>query len=277
MNKREIINLIKNSGIEENEAKIEAELILEHVFNKTREELLFVENFEEERVLPLLKERIETKKPIQYILGEADFMGEKFNVNENVLIPRDDTEILVRTVFPYLKNEIAVLDIGTGSGIISCMLGKLAKKNRLNVEILGVDVSVGALLVAIDNMKKMSLQRTVMMRKSDIFSNIKEGEKFDIIVSNPPYIPEKMKETIQREVLFEPDLALYTEDEDGLYFYKKIITEARCFLKPNGKIFFEVMQNQAELVRRLFEENKFSNIEIIPDMAGIERVVFAEV
>ena len=277
MNKNEIVQKLINFGLDKVEAKAEAEFILEFGLNKTKEELLLMDEFDEDKILPILEKRIETKMPIQYILKIAPFMGENFIVNEDVLIPRDETEILVREAFKYLKNDFKVLDIGVGSGIISCEIGKFSKEKNLSIEVLGVDISLGALNVAIDNMKKMNLTRTVMFRKSDIFSNIREDEKFDIIVSNPPYIPKKYYENIQEEVKFEPYNALYTDDEDGLYFYKKIIKEAPKFLNKNGVILFEMMQGQSELISKILEENGFFEIEIIKDLANIDRVIKAKI
>ena len=277
MNKKEMAEMLINSGIEPNEARVEISLILEKIFNKTKEELLFLEDFDEKKVLPILKERAKTRRPIQYILNSAHFMGEDFYVDENVLIPRDETEILVCEAKKELFDGAKILDIGTGSGIISCMLGIFAKKSFKDVEILGVDISLGALNVAIDNMKALDLVRTVMFRKSDLFSNIRENEKFDIIVSNPPYIPKNYMQTIQKEVSFEPYSALYTDDLDGLFFYKEIIHKAPLFLNKGGYLLFEMMQGQSIEIKKILEENGFKNIEIIKDLANIERVIKATI
>lgn len=277
MKKNEFIDLMVKSGFDSIEAKAEVELILEFVLNKTKEELLFISDFNDEKIMPVIKERIETRRPIQYILGYAPFMGEKFIVDENVLIPRDETEILVREAFASLKKikkeTVKILDIGTGSGIIACMLGKLSDKSNINTEIIGIDISIGALNTAIDNMKKMNLTRRVMFRKSDLFSNVHKDEKFDIIVSNPPYIPKALKETIQKEVEFEPYNALYTDDSTGLYFYEKIIKKAPEFLNDEGLLLFEMMKGQNSEIEKMMKQNGFSEIQTIKDLAGIERVI----
>lgn len=277
MKKNEFINLMVKSGFDSIEAKAEVELILEFVLNKTKEEILFISDFNDEKIMPVIKERIETRRPIQYILGYAPFMGEKFIVDENVLIPRDETEILVREAFASLKKikkeTVKILDIGTGSGIIACMLGKLSDKSNINTEIIGIDISIGALNTAIDNMKKMNLTRRVMFRKSDLFSNVHKDEKFDIIVSNPPYIPKALKETIQKEVEFEPYNALYTDDSTGLYFYEKIIKKAPEFLNDEGLLLFEMMKGQNSEIEKMMKQNGFSEIQTIKDLAGIERVI----
>lgn len=275
--KNDFIKNLTDAGIEQNEAKIEVELILEKVTGKKLEELLFINEFDEVQIMPYIKERVETKKPIQYILGYAHFMGEKFVVNDDVLIPRDETEILIRETNKEIFKGAKILDIGTGSGIIPCMVGKYSKEKNLDVEILGVDISNGAIHIALDNVKKLNLIRTCIFRKSDIFSNVRADEKFDIIVSNPPYIPKKMYETIQEEVKFEPYNALFTEDDAGLYFYKKITADAPKFLKKGGFILFELMQGQADDVFKLLSDRGFKNIQIIKDLAGIERVIKAEI
>lgn len=279
MKKTDLIKMLINSGIDSNEAKAEVELILEFVLSKTKEELLFINEFSDEKILDIVNERIKTKKPVQYLIGFAPFMGEKFIVNENVLIPRTDTEILVdemvKTALDIKDETIKILDIGTGSGIIACMCAKkLIEKNR-KVEIIGVDISLNALNVAIDNMKKLNLTRSVMFRKSDLFSNVKE--KFHIIVSNPPYIPKKEYETIQKEVKFEPYEALFVEDEKGIYYYDLIIKEAKSRLFDGGYLLFEIMKGQFDYIKELLEKADFKDIKGFFDIQGIKRVIKASV
>lgn len=279
MKKTDLIKMLINAGIDSNEAKAEVELILEFVLSKTKEELLFINEFNDEKILNVIQQRIKTKKPVQYLIGFAPFMGEKFIVNENVLIPRTDTEILVdetvKTALDIKDETIKILDIGTGSGIIACMCAKkLIEKNR-KVEIIGVDISLNALNVAIDNMKKLNLTRSVMFRKSDLFSNVKE--KFHIIVSNPPYIPKKEYETIQKEVKFEPYEALFVEDEKGIYYYDLIIKEAKSRLFDGGYLLFEIMKGQFDYIKELLEKTDFKDIKGFFDIQGIKRVIKASV
>lgn len=279
MKKTDLIKMLINSGIDSNEAKAEVELILEFLLSKTKEELLFINEFNDEKILNVIQERIKTKKPVQYLIGFAPFMGEKFIVNENVLIPRTDTEILVdetvKTALDIKDETIKILDIGTGSGIIACMCAKkLIEKNR-KVEIIGVDISLNTLNVAIDNMKKLNLTRSVMFRKSDLFSNVKE--KFHIIVSNPPYIPKKEYETIQKEVKFEPYEALFVEDEKGIYYYDLIIKEAKSRLFDGGYLLFEIMKGQFDYIKELLEKTDFKDIKGFFDIQGIKRVIKASV
>ena len=160
------------------------------------------------------------------------------------------------------------LDVGTGSGCIACMVAKFTDS-----QIIGLDISSDALNTALDNASKLNLFNKAIFRKSNIFSNVKPGETFDIIVSNPPYIPPAEKAKIQEEVKFDPELALYTSDEKGLEFYEKITNGAPKILNKGGYLLFEIGINQSADVKSIMEKNGFSNIEIIKDLAGIDRVI----
>ena len=197
-------------------------------------------------------------------------MGEKFIVNPSVLIPRDETEILVRKAIEIINqnNLKMALDVGTGSGCIACMVAKFTDS-----QIIGLDISSDALNTALDNASKLNLFNKAIFRKSNIFSNVKPGETFDIIVSNPPYIPPAEKAKIQEEVKFDPELALYTSDEKGLEFYEKITNGAPKILNKGGYLLFEIGIDQSADVKSIMEKNGFSNIEIIKDLAGIDRVI----
>ena len=201
-------------------------------------------------------------------------MGEKFIVNPSVLIPRDETEILVRKAVEIIKEQHfkSVLDIGTGSGCIACMIAKMT-----NATVIGADISFESLETAFKNMEKLKLFNRALFRKSDLFSMIREDEKFDMIVSNPPYIPPSMKKDIQKEVTFEPDTALYTNDENGLEFYDKIIKDAPKFLNKNGYLLFELGINESLAVAQIMKNNGFKNILIIKDLANIDRVIFGNI
>ena len=276
MSIQEIANLLIDAGIEKNEANAEVKLLLEHFCNFKTIDILFGKKLDTSKlnlVREKVLERIRTGNPVQYIIGFADFMGEKFIVNKNVLIPRDETEILVtKAIEIALKtNSEKILDIGTGSGCIACSIAKAIDGN-----ILGVDISKEALEVANQNAKRLILDKRVSFKESDLFSNL-EGEKFDIIVSNPPYIPPQEKAHIQKEVLKEPDLALYTKDDKGLEFYEKIIQNAPKHLNPKGYILFELGIGQSEDVKNLLVQNGFKNIEIEKDLANIDRVIFAQI
>ena len=273
MSIQEILKILTNSGIEPNEANIEVKMLLEHFANYGAKDIILGNKLTPEK-LQIVKEKAElrakTRQPIQHIIGFADFMGEKFIVNPSVLIPRDETEILVQKAIDIInKNNFKMaLDVGTGSGCIACMVAK-----HTECQIIGLDISSDALNTALDNASRLNLFNKAIFRKSNVFSNVKPGESFDIIISNPPYIPPKEKENIQTEVKFDPEQALYTKDEKGLEFYQKITNEASKILNKNGYLLFELGIGQAQDVKLLMEQNGFSDIEIIKDLVGIDRVI----
>lgn len=271
---QDIEKILTDSGIEPNEAKVEVRLLIEHFAVYSLVDILMGKKLTEDK-LKIVEEkaklRAKTHEPIQYIIGLADFMGEKFLVNKDVLIPRDETELLVRKAIEIIKenNFKMVLDMCTGSGCIACMIAKLT-----NSQAMGVDISTEAIHTAFKNMEKFGLYNRAIFRKSDIYSKIREDEKFDLIVSNPPYIPPKEKETIQEEVSYEPDLALYTTDEKGLAFYEKIIKDAPKFLNKGGYLMFELGIGQSTSVAQLMKKAGFENIKVLKDLANIDRVIF---
>lgn len=216
--------------------------------------------------------------PVQYLIGEAYFMGEFFKVTPDVLIPRDETEILVRRAIDIIKiltptptlpvgEGVSVLDIGTGSGCIACTIAK-----NTDATVLGVDISSDALRVALDNVTKLGINNRAVFRKSNLFEKVRAEEKFDMIISNPPYIPANYE--FEPEVLHEPKLALIAE-ENGLEFYRKITEQAPEFLKPDGILMFELGIGEAELVKA-FMEKIFEDIKIEKDLAGIERIIYGK-
>lgn len=273
MNIPEIVKILTDAGIEENEANIEVRLLIEHFAGYGIADIIMGKKLTDENLKIVEQKarlRAKTRQPIQYIIGQADFMGEKFIVNENVLIPRDETEILVRKAVEVIEKcgFKSVLDICTGSGIIACMIAKLTDST-----VIGSDISTEAIEVAFKNMENLGLFNRALFRKSDLFSKIREDEKFDMIVSNPPYIPYSQKSTIQKEVTFEPDIALYTSDSDGLEFYKKIISEAPAYLNKGGFLLFELGINESMNVAELMKAHGFTSIQIVKDLANIDRVI----
>lgn len=273
---KKIEEILKNGNIEE--YKAEAKLIILSTTKLPMEKIVLDEVIEDDifqKATKIAEDRVKTKKPIQQLLGESYFMGNAFKVNENTLIPRDETEFLVLKTIEKIKTikkeKVHILDVGTGSGIIPISIAL----NTKNVEILGVDISTSALTVAIENAQKYLPSNIVLFRKSDLFENIKET--FDIIVSNPPYIPIKEKNSLQEEVMFDPELALFAPDDDGVYFYKKIIENSKPHLKENGFVLFELGIGQSELVKKIMEENDFKNIEIVKDLAEIDRVIIGQI
>lgn len=273
----DIVKILTDAGIEPNEANIEVKMLIEHFAEYSIADIIMGKKLDEDK-LKIVEEKAKlragTRQPIQYIIGQADFMGEKFIVNPSVLIPRDETEILVRKTIEIIKekNFKTVLDIGTGSGCIACMVAK-----HTNATVIGADISFEAIETAFKNMEKFGLYNRALFRKSDLFSKIRQDEKFDVIVSNPPYIPPSQKSTIQKEVTFEPETALYTSDEKGLEFYEKIITQAPNYLNVNGYLLFELGINESLEVAQFMKEQGFKDIQIIKDLANIDRVIFGHI
>lgn len=271
---QDIVKILTDAGIEQNEANIEVKLLIEHFAGYTLADIIMGKKLTDE-MLTIVEEkaklRAKTRHPIQYIIGQADFMGEKFLVQPDVLIPRDETELLVRQAIEIIKekNFTQILDMCTGSGCIACMIAKLT-----NAQVIGADISTEALHVAFSNMEKFELFNRASFRKSDIYSKIRAEEKFDMIVSNPPYIPPKFKETIQKEVSFEPELALYTSDEKGLEFYKKITEGAIKYLNNGGYLMFELGLGQSRDVAEIMNTNGFKDIKVLKDLTNIDRVIF---
>lgn len=270
---QDIVNILIESGIPKNEANIEVRLLIEHFAGYTPVDIIMGKKLDEEKlklVAQKAKLRANTHQPIQYIIGQADFMGEKFIVNSSVLIPRDETEILVRKAIEIIKenNFKQILDMCTGSGCIACMIAMLTSS-----QVMGIDISTEALHVAFSNMERFKLFNKATFRKSDLYTKIRPEEKFDLIVSNPPYIPPEMKKSIQKEVTFEPDLALYTSDEKGVEFYEKITKDATKFLNKGGYLLFELGIGQSKDVAEVLKESGFVDIQVIKDLAGIDRVI----
>ena len=217
-------------------------------------------------------EQLISGKPIQYILGKAWFMGQNFIVNENVLIPRPETEELVEWIISYanIKNKtLSILDIGTGSGCISIAL----KMALPHCEISGLDVSKEALKVAQLNAKNLNV--SIQWMEQNILDTVALENAYDIIVSNPPYIPIREKESMQKQVVnFEPSLALFVPDEDPLIFYRTIAKIAKQSLSKNGQLFFEIHYDQGNAVLTLLNELNF-HAELRQDSFGKDRMIRA--
>jgi release factor glutamine methyltransferase len=206
-----------------------------------------------------------TGRPLWYVLGSCDFYGYEVKVDERALIPRPETEELVDLAIKEVDGSSAVLDLCTGSGAIALVINK-----KTGATVTASDISEDALSLARENFKKHGVE--IITVKSDIFENI--GGKFDLIVSNPPYIKSTDIDGLQKEVKdFEPVLAL-DGGEDGLNFYRIIAREAKSRLVPNGKLLLEVGIGQAEDVKALLEVDY--HVEIIKDLSGIERIIKAE-
>ena len=271
---QDIVKILTDSGIEPNEANVEVRLLIEAFAGYSVADIIMGKRLTEEKlqaVAERAKLRAKTGKPIQYIIGQADFMGEKFIVNESVLIPRDETELLVRKAVEIIEENgyREIMDMCTGSGCIACMIAKLTQ-----AAVMGVDISTEAIHVALDNMAKMSLFNRATFRKSNLFEKIREDEKFDMIVSNPPYIAPKYKKDLQKEVRFEPEIALFTKDQDGLEFYKQISSDAVKHLRAGRYLVFELGIDQSGDVAEIMSSNGFKDIKVLKDLAGIDRVIW---
>lgn len=213
-------------------------------------------------------QRRAAREPLQHILGTQAFMGLEFYVNGDVLIPRQDTETLVETVLSECKEkETSILDMCTGSGCIAVSLAVLGGYGHVE----GADLSEAALRTAERNAGRLS-ERKIRFRRSDLFSAFGEGERFDVIVSNPPYIPSGVIAGLEPEVRdFEPRMALDGK-EDGLFFYRKLSQEAGRFLNQNGRVYFEIGYDQGEAVCGLLLDHGFTDVRVIKDLAGKDRV-----
>lgn len=212
----------------------------------------------------LIKKRAE-HIPLQYITGEQEFMGLTFHVNSNVLIPRQDTETLVEEALKRIAPGMKILDMCTGSG---CVLISILK-NAPNTMGTGCDISKQALIVAKENAKFHEVN--AQFERSDLFDNV--VDKYDMIVSNPPYIRSDIIPTLMPEVaMFEPMIALDGK-EDGLYFYRKIISESKEYLNEGGKLLFEIGYDQGQEVSDMMKNAGFSEVCVIKDLAHNDRVV----
>lgn len=215
--------------------------------------------------------RLRKYEPIQYITEETEFFGLSFFVNENVLIPRPETEELVEHIInENPKTGLKILDIGTGSGAIAIALAKYMKE----AEVAAWDISYKALDVAVMNSKINSVD--VSFKIVDVLDTYPTDRKFDIIVSNPPYILEKEKADMEKNVLdYEPHLALFVPDNNPLIFYERIADIASEILNPNGKLYFEINQAKGKEVVRMLKEKGFSDISIVKDISGNDRITKA--
>lgn len=234
---------------------------------------LSIENKKAEEIL-IIVSKLNLQKPIQYILGEADFFGLNFKVDQNVLIPRQETEELVDWIIKSnsLKSP-SILDIGTGSGCIAISLARNIKGSRVSA----IDISEGALKVAKENTINNNVN--VDLFKADIldYSSIIPNQPFEIVVSNPPYVRELERLQMQSNVLdHEPHSALFVSDTDPLLFYREIAARSKDLLKRGGFLYFEINEALGNETARLLEEYDFSEIELRKDLNGKDRMLKAK-
>lgn len=258
---------LKNAGIAE--AKLDAWYLFEKAFEIGRVAYYCSQQQEaDEEAVLRYEEMLEKRKmhiPLQHITGSQEFMGLEFLVNEHVLIPRQDTECLVERVMKYAEGK-SVLDVCTGSGCIIISLSKLMKLKSATA----LDISAEALNVARENAKRLNAE--VRFIESDLFSQI--HEKYDIIVSNPPYIPTQVIEELMEEVKYHDPMLALDGKEDGLFFYRKIIEQSLQYLNPGGMLFFEIGHDQGIAVSELMRQQGFSDVCIEKDLAGLDRIVY---
>ena len=276
MNRRQAITkaclLLRRQGKEESLARFLLMYMLDEspqLFSNNLSEQLSKEN--EEKYFSLIEKHIEEDVPLSHLVGFEYFYDRKYKVTKDVLSPRMETEELIYKVIEYVKatnrNNLKILDLCTGSGIIAITLKK--ELEQVSVDIIASDISEKAIEVAKENAQNHNAD--IRFIQSDIFNNI--DDKFDIIVSNPPYIDRKDEVTMQDNVLkYDPHLALFAEDE-GMYFYRKIIEQANDYLDENGIIFFEIGYDQKDKIIKLADMNGYSG-EVYKDINGRDRMAF---
>ena len=275
---KDIINygvaMIKNTE----SPSLETQMMIAKVIEKDR--LYIMLNLEEdidESKVEIIKTMIGKRKssyPLQYILGEREFWGMDFKVSEGVLIPRQDTEILIEETLKKLKDNkhksnLKGFEIGVGSGIISITLLKEIE----TLTMIGVDINDKAIELTKANALKHEVSDRLCILNSNLFEKINKENQFDFIISNPPYIETKVIDSLQEDIKqHEPKLAL-DGGEDGLDFYRAIIDKSFSYLKKGGFIAFEIGYNQAEALKDIMAKKGYQNIDIVKDLAGLDRVV----
>lgn len=270
--------ILENSNTDS--ANLDAEVLLRHVLTMTREQLIisYNDNISDNNVSKyyIYLEKAVNDYPISYITNIKEFMSLDFYVDENVLIPRNDTEILVENVIKSCKKSknIVLLDMCTGSGCIAISLAKYIE----NARVLAIDISNKALEIAKKNAKKNNVYNRIEFYQSDRFNSLNNNlyNSIDIIISNPPYIQTKEIQLLKNNVKkYEPILAL-DGGKDGLDFYETITKESYKFLKKYGKIFYEIGYDQGKDVKDILEKNCFKNIKILKDLSKKDRIVIGE-
>ena len=276
MNRRQAITkaclLLRRQGKEESLARFLLMYILDEspqLFSNSLSEQISKEN--EEKYFSLIEKHIKEDVPLSHLVGFEYFYDRKYKVTKDVLSPRMETEELIYKVIEYVKasskNNFKILDLCTGSGIIAITLKK--ELSQFSIDVVASDISEEAIKVAKENAQ--SHDAIIKFIQSDIFNNI--ADKFDIIVSNPPYIDRKDEVTMQDNVLkYDPHLALFAEEE-GMYFYRKIIEQANDYLNENGVIFFEIGYDQKDKIIKLADLNGYS-AEVYKDINGRDRMAF---
>lgn len=270
---QEAIRKLQKAEIEE--ADNDAWILMSEAFNISRTDYFMksgdecTDNARTELFDSMIERRVR-REPLQYITGHAYFMGYEFRVTPDVLIPRFDTEILVEKSLEYASDGMKVLDMCTGSGCIAVSYALQCRERGYdNVEVNAVDISSAALSVAADNAMRAGVDINYI--RSDMFTGV--SGVYDMILSNPPYIPTRDIEDLEPEVRTSEPVGALDGHEDGLFFYRILAAESPSHLKAGGRLIMEIGYNQADDVCSLLEQNKFADIEVIKDLAGHDRVV----
>ena len=264
------IKALQKANIEN--PQLNAELIISHVLKIKRLDIYLhlekeISDIQLNTILEIASRR-EKHEPLQYILGETEFYGYKIKVSNSVLIPRPETELLVEKIIKDEKKVNSILEIGTGSGAIVIALAKNLNTNKIDA----VDISESALKIAQQNAVLNNVE--INFFRSDIFENV--TDIYDIIISNPPYISLTEYELLPKEIKdHEPRSALQAEN-NGLYFYKKILQKAKEHLTESGKIYFEIGYDQTEEISKIAKENGYQEVEIFQDLNGFDRIMRIE-
>ncbi len=269
-----IISSISNV-YEANEAESISYLIFEDVLKRSKTDIILkgadLVTIDETDKISKIIEELKNNKPIQYILGYADFYDLKFAVNEYTLIPRQETEILVNEIIKYNKQfkNIKIIDIGTGTGCIAISLAK-----NINANITALDISNEALQIAQNNAKMNNVSLN-FLNLNILENNLNSDFLFDVIVSNPPYVTNTEKQFMHENVLnYEPNSALFVDDSNPLLFYKSILQFAEKNLVAGGQIWFEINEKFGTDILELLKKHNFTNIKIIKDLNEKERIAF---
>jgi len=267
------ITQLKQNNIEASNLK--ARMLLANILGKPKEYFITHDNEDiDETEFFLQIKMLINKTPIQYIINNQEFMKLNFYVDENVLIPQPDTEILVEEVISLAeeKENLEILDLCTGSGCIGISLAKYIEKSRVTA----IDISNKAIQIAKLNAEKNLVHKNIKFIESDMFKNIEEQYKFDFIVSNPPYIETKVIEELSEEVRKEPRIAL-DGGEDGLNFYKEIANNAYKYLKKDGYLCLEIGYDQKEnVIELLYKIGEYKEIYSKKDLSGNDRIIVAK-
>ena len=262
-----MISQFKNSGIDD--PILDAQVILSHILNIDRHRLttdrdMRIDDSEESLIRRSVKKRIKGM-PVAYIIGKKEFYSLEFSVNRHVMIPRPETELLVDLAIFYAKQNDSILDLGTGSGAIAISV----KHSRYDLTVYASDKSEKALRVARKNTSRILKRNAVKFHQGDLFSPFK-GMRFNIIVSNPPYIAPELKSSLQEEILFEPEGALFA-DEGGQGIIRKIVLQSRDYLDEEGMLILEIGEDMVDFLDSIAGESDYA-LSVLSDYAGLPRV-----